>query len=81
MGTKGNGASRQNIDLLGVKCPFNYVKTKLKMETMESGQVLEVLLDEGEPAKNVPKSIQNDGHKVLSLDKVENHFKLVIEKA
>lgn len=77
----GNGASKQNIDLLGVKCPFNYVKTKLKMETMESGQVLEVLLDDGEPAKNVPKSIQNDGHKVLSLDKVENHFKLVIEKA
>ncbi|MFQ5443227.1 MAG: sulfurtransferase TusA family protein, partial [Nitrospinales bacterium] len=68
------------IDLLGVKCPFNYVKTKLKLETMDLGQKLEVLLDDGEPVKNVPKSVQNDGHKVLSLDKVDGHFKMVVEK-
>lgn len=70
----------QKIDLLGVKCPFNYVKTKLKLETMERGQVLEVLLDDGEPSQNVPRSIRNDGHRVLVLDKVDGHFKLVIEK-
>lgn len=75
----GNAAALK-IDLLGVKCPFNYVKTKLKLETMEPGQKLEVLLDDGEPIKNVPNSVRNDGHKVLSLDKVENHFKVVIEK-
>ncbi len=76
----GNGASIQSIDLLGVKCPFNYVKTKLKLETMESGQRLEVLLDDGDPVNNVPKSVQNDGHTLISLDKVDDHFKMVIEK-
>ena len=69
------------IDLLGVKCPFNYVKTKLKLETLDSGNRLEVLLDEGEPAENVPRSIQNDGHKLLSLEKENGHFKMLIEKA
>ncbi len=68
------------IDLLGVKCPFNYVKTKLKLETMEPGNVLEVLLDEGEPAQNVPKSIQNDGHKLLALNKENGHYKMLVEK-
>jgi sulfite reductase (ferredoxin) len=68
------------IDLLGVKCPFNYVKTKLKLETMQIGNTLEVLLDDGEPAENVPRSIQNDGHKVLSLVKENGHFKLIVEK-
>ena len=77
----GNGSESHKIDLLGVKCPFNYVKTKLKLETMLSGKILEVLLDDGEPAKNVPNSIQNDGHKIISLDKIDGHFKLVIEKA
>lgn len=72
--------SRGKIDLLGVKCPFNYVKTKLKLETMAAGSTLEVLLDEGEPAENVPKSIQNDGHKLLSLEKENGHFKMVIQK-
>ncbi|MCH8156665.1 MAG: sulfurtransferase TusA family protein [Nitrospinae bacterium] len=73
--------TRQKIDLLGVKCPFNYVKTKLKLETMASGDTLEVLLDQGEPEENVPRSIQNDGHKVLSMGRDNGHFKMVIEKA
>jgi len=76
----GGSAVHTRIDLLGVKCPFNYVKTKLKLETMESGNILEVLLDDGEPAENVPRSIQNDGHKLLSLEKQNGHFKMLVEK-
>ena len=56
------------------------VKTKLKLEGMASGDSLEVLLDQGEPEKNVPRSIQNDGHKVLSMEKTSGHFKMVIKK-
>ena len=76
-----NGNSKQSIDLLGVKCPFNYVKTKIKLETMASGSVLEVLLDAGEPSENVPRSIKNDGHKVVSLTEENGHYKLTVEKA
>jgi TusA-related sulfurtransferase len=79
-GTDAEGIT-QSIDLLGVKCPFNYVKTKLKLETMQSGQHLEVLLDDGEPIKNVPRSVQNDGHKLLSQVEENGHHKIVIEKA
>ena len=75
------GGSKQNINLLGVKCPFNYVKTKIKLETMASGSVLEVLLDSGEPSENVPRSIKNDGHKVISLKEENGHYKLTVEKA
>jgi TusA-related sulfurtransferase len=77
----GPSQSFQKIDLRGVKCPFNYVKTKLKLETMLSGDHLEALLDLGEPEKNVPRSIKNDGHEVLSMEKVNGHFKIVIKKA
>jgi sulfite reductase (ferredoxin) len=77
----GTGPSFQKIDLLGVKCPFNYVKTKLKLEAMSSGDSLEVLLDLGEPEKNVPRSINNDGHEVLSMEKINGHFKIVVKKA
>jgi sulfite reductase (ferredoxin) len=76
-----NGNSKQSIDLLGVKCPFNYVKTKIKLETMASGSILEVLLDAGEPSENVPRSIKNDGHKVVSLTEENGHYKLTVEKA
>ena len=48
---------------------------------MASGSLLEVLLDEGEPSENVPKSIKNDGHKIVSLIEDQGHYKLTIEKA
>jgi sulfite reductase (ferredoxin) len=69
------------LDLAGVACPMNFVKTKLQLEEMETGQVLEVLLDDGAPKENVPRSVQAEGHKILELAKTPNDlYKLVIEK-
>jgi sulfite reductase (ferredoxin) len=70
-------------DLRGVACPINYVKTKLKLEMMDAGEQLEVWLDAGEPIKNVPMSLKNDGHKVLLQEALEPeaaHYRLVVEK-
>jgi sulfite reductase (ferredoxin) len=70
-------------DLRGVMCPLNYVKTKLKLEMMDTGDRLEVWLDAGDPIKNVPMSLRNDGHKILAegpLDPEKKHFKVLVEK-
>jgi len=70
-------------DLRGVACPMNYVKTKLKLEMMDAGEQLEVWLDAGEPIKNVPMSLKNDGHKVLLQDAREpeaTHYRVLVEK-
>ena len=61
----------ERIDLRGVSCPLNYVKTKLKLEELESGQLLEILLDDGEPIVNVPRSAKEDGNKILEIKKLE----------
>ncbi len=69
------------LDLSGVACPMNFVKTKLQLEEMDPGQLLEVVIDDGEPMRNVPKSVQGEGHKVLALTQTPSgHYKLVIEK-
>jgi tRNA 2-thiouridine synthesizing protein A len=69
------------IDLRGVLCPINFVKTKLKLEMMDSGQVLEVILDDGEPIRSVPRSIKEEGHKIIKVENVENAYRLLIKKA
>jgi TusA-related sulfurtransferase len=68
------------LDLRGVICPYNFVKTKLKLEAMEQGQILSVLLDDGDPIKNVPRSVSNEGHTILSEDLVEGSYRVVIRR-
>lgn len=58
------------LDLRGVLCPINYVRTKLRLEELEQGQVLEVILDDGEPMRNVPRSVKQDGHRISKVEKL-----------
>ena len=69
-----------NLDLRGVICPVNFVKTKLKLEEMNIGEILEVLIDAGEPIANVPRSIKEEGHKIIKVEKIDGYFRLLIEK-
>ena len=69
-----------SLDLKGVACPFNYVQAKIRLETMQVGQLLEITIDDGEPIENVPKSLTNDGHEITDTKKVGQHYRLVIRK-
>lgn len=62
------------IDLRGVACPLNFVKAKLELEKLKVGDVLEVLLDEGEPVRNAPASFAEQGQEVMETKKVDNHY-------
>jgi tRNA 2-thiouridine synthesizing protein A len=54
----------KRIDLSGVPCPMNWVRTKLALEELAPGDSLVVELDEGEPLESVPRSAREDGHEV-----------------
>ncbi len=69
------------VDLRGVCCPTNFVKAKLALEMVDEGTVVELLLNDGEPVKNVPRSLKGEGHKLLGLKQAEEgHYVLTIEK-
>ena len=60
---------------------MTFVRTKLKIAQIAPGDTLEVLLSEGEPLDNVPRSATEQGYKVLSVDHVEGTtYKVVIQK-
>ncbi|MBC7962396.1 MAG: sulfurtransferase TusA family protein [Steroidobacteraceae bacterium] len=72
----------QTIDLRGVSCPTNFVKAKLALEEIEVGETAQILLDDGEPVKNVPRSLKAEGHKLIGLKQTdEGHYVLELEKA
>ncbi len=72
---------RETLNLEKVACPNNFVRTKLKLEEMEQGQVLEVILDDGEPIKNVPRAVKEEGHEIMKVEKLDNKWRLLIKKA
>ncbi len=75
-----NNIADETIDLRGVLCPINFVKTKLKLEMMEDGQILEIALDDGEPMRNVPRSVKEEGHQVVRVEKIDDGYKIFVKK-
>jgi tRNA 2-thiouridine synthesizing protein A len=47
---------------------------------MDDGQVLEVTLDDGEPMRNVPRSLKAEGHKIIKVEKLDGGYKLLVKK-
>lgn len=68
------------LDLRGVRCPINYVQVKLKLATLASGDLLQIVIDEGESYANVPNSVRSDGHEILEEQKLDKAHQLTIRK-
>ncbi|MCL5674845.1 MAG: sulfurtransferase TusA family protein [Candidatus Omnitrophica bacterium] len=68
------------LDLKGTPCPINYVKAKLFLENIAVGEIVNILLDEGEPIDNVPKSLTSDGHKILNIEKKDGFYRVSVQK-
>lgn len=63
-------SSIEELDLRGVACPMNFVKTRLKLDKMQSGSLLLLFVDGGEPFESVMSSLESEGHLV---DACEHH--------
>lgn len=72
--------AKERKDFRGVACPMNFVKTKVALSALQSGQLLEILLDDGQPIQNVPGSVRLEGHEVLSTEKEGDYWKVLIKK-
>ena len=53
-----------SLDLTGLTCPLTWVKTKVALERLAPGDVLEVRCPPGEARENVPASAREAGHDV-----------------
>src|SRR6185437_14104330 len=60
-------AADQTIDITGEVCPMTFVRTKLQLERMRSGEVLSVRLRGEEPLRNVPRAARDEGHIILGI--------------
>lgn len=71
--------TKKILDLRGTPCPINFVRSKLQLEKMSSGQWLEIWLDGGEPIEQVPNSLTLEGYQVGSIEDLGDYFSLSVE--
>ena len=62
-----SGTPDHTIDITGEVCPMTFVRTKLRLERMRSGEVLSVRLRGEEPLRNVPRAARDEGHIILGI--------------
>lgn len=69
------------VDITDVVCPTTFVKAKVALEELDEGQILAIKMNDGEPVQNVPRSIKEEGHKILKLlSNEDGTYTLIVEK-
>jgi TusA-related sulfurtransferase len=74
-------APLQCLDLRGIPCPQNYVRTRLALETLPPQGWLQVDLDAGEPGSSVAEGLRGEGHLVLVEHLPQDGARLLIQRA
>jgi TusA-related sulfurtransferase len=70
------------LDITKDHCPMTFVKTKIELNKLQKGDILNVSVIEGEPLENIPRSAVEQGLKVLSVKRNDdtNSYTIEIEK-
>jgi TusA-related sulfurtransferase len=56
------------LDVTGDVCPMTFVRTRLRLDQMAPGQVLEVRFRGAEPRENLPRSLRDLGQELLAAE-------------
>jgi TusA-related sulfurtransferase len=73
---------KHTLDITQDKCPLTFIKTAHHLSKMEAGEILEILISDGEPLESVPKELEEYGHEVLNIEKIsETQYKITVKKA
>ena len=71
----------KTLDIRGQVCPLTFVRSKLAIEKMALGEVLEIIVDHQPAAENVPRSMEREGQSVLGVEQTgEAEWHLFVRK-
>ncbi len=69
------------VDITDVICPITFVKVKVALEDIDAGELLAIRMNDGEPVRNVPRSLKDEGHLVAAVERrVDGTFTVLVRK-
>ena len=71
----------ETVDITDKVCPLTFVKAKVAIEELEDGEILAVRMNDGEPVQNIPRSMKEEGNKILKLtDNEDGTYTMYVRK-
>ena len=67
------------LDLRGVRCPLNWAKAKVHIETLTRGTVLTLMVDDPKAVRDLPHAAEASGHHVVDVTTTDDHTRITIE--
>ena len=67
------------LDLRGVKCPLSWAKAKVRLEALPRGAQLDLLLDDPQGARDIPRAAEAAGHQVVAVAHEMDRWRIRIE--
>lgn len=66
------------MDLRGVRCPLNWAKAKVQLESLPRGAELELVLDDPKGARDIPRAAEAEGYAVIEVEHHLMEWRLLI---
>ncbi len=84
----------EQMNLHGVQCPLNWAKAKVRLEYLERGDLLELLIDDAKGRRDIPRAAEAEGYVIVDIDEFSDpadpadpadaekgsHWRILIEK-
>lgn len=70
----------QTLDVKGLACPMPVVKTRLAIDKLAPGDVLQVLTTDRGSLKDIPAWAEATGHKLMSVEERDTEIVFLVEK-
>jgi len=70
----------EHLNLCGVKCPLNWAKAKVRLEDLERGDILELLIDDPKGRRDIPRAAEAEGYVIVNIQETDGRWSIAIEK-
>jgi tRNA 2-thiouridine synthesizing protein A len=74
------GGKTEQLNLYGVKCPLNWAKAKVRLEDLERGDILDVLINDPKGRRDIPRAAEAEGYAIVAIDEIDGGWRIAIEK-
>lgn len=75
-----SASASERMDLCGVRCPLNWARAKVRLEDLEPGTRLALIVDDPRAVRDIPRAAEAHGHAVVDVVAEGGRWRIEIER-